>query len=171
LARSEPLVARLKTDNGLAIGLVKGPAFYDVKNTETGEYLQKKEPFTLVYVPGIGDAMAWPRNIVTVDPPCSECNGTTWHWRGEDPLFPDEILCASCSPPLLTKQEIRRAGEEIIELLVNKDSRFTSFKDVFDEWCEHEWPWIQKRLLSLWLLLLSDTGDYEDILFSPADQT
>ncbi|HEV8620998.1 MAG TPA: hypothetical protein VGQ79_08230 [Nitrospiraceae bacterium] len=82
----------------------------------------------------------------------------------------DEILCANCSPPLLTKQEIRSAGEEIIELLVNKDSRFTSFKDVFDEWCEHEWPWIQKKLLALWLLLLSDTGDFEDILFSPADQ-
>ncbi len=164
-------VVKLKTETGPAIGFVKGPAHYDVKNTETGEFITKRELFTLVYVPGVGDAMAWPRNILAEEPSCPVCSATTWYWRGEDPLFPDEILCASCRPPLLTKQEIRRAGEEIIELLVNKDSRFTIFKDVFDEWCEHDWPWIQKKLLSLWLFLLIDKDEYEDTLFPPADQT
>lgn len=164
-------VVKLKTETGPAIGFVKGPAHYDVKNTETGEFITKREPVTLVYVPGVGDAMAWPRNILAEEPPCPVCSATTWYWRGDDPLYPDEILCVSCSPPTLTKQEIRRAAEEIVELLTKKDSRFASFNDILDEWCKQEWPWIQKRLLNLWLLMVCQTGDYEDILFPPADDT
>ena len=138
-------VVRFRCPSGIYMGIIKGR-----RRIQQGTHSLS---CPLIYMPGVGDAPILARQITDSHPWCKQCTGCQWYWRGGEPLFPAQILCATCHPPTVDPEWIRNEVADAFACIRARmgPEEFEGLAACQEGLAKNPWPDVQKLLWKCWL--------------------